>query len=54
MNAEIEQIKKHFHNHIMHAPRYNPFNYKAMQRWNEWAEGCRDFEKQLTKLGVEI
>ncbi|MFZ3167107.1 MAG: hypothetical protein WA130_05785 [Candidatus Methanoperedens sp.] len=52
--AKIEELKKLLSQKAASAPQYNPFTVEGNKAWEEWAEGCREIERQLEAEGVRL
>ena len=52
--AKIEELEKLLGQKAARAPQYNPFTIEGNQAWEEWAEGCREIERQLEAEGVRL
>lgn len=52
--AKIEELKKLLSQQAASVPQYDPFTVEGNQAWKEWAEGCREIERQLEEEGVRL
>ena len=52
--AKIEELTRLLSQHAARPPQYNPFTVEGNQAWEEWAEGCREIERQLAAEGVRL
>ena len=52
--ARIEKLKKLLSQKAASIPQYDPFTVAGNQAWEEWAEGCREIERQLKEEGVRL
>ena len=52
--AKIEDLKKLLRQQAASAPQYDPFTVAGNQLWEEWAQGCREIERQLEAEGVKL
>ncbi|MCX9082775.1 MAG: hypothetical protein OIN83_11330 [Candidatus Methanoperedens sp.] len=52
--AKIEELTRLLSQHAARPPQYNPFTVEGNQAWEEWAEGCREIERQLVAEGVKL
>lgn len=52
--AKIEELEKLLGKKAANAPQYNPFTIEGNQVWEEWAEECREIERQLEAEGVRL
>ena len=53
-NADIENLNKQLKQKAARPPQYDPFTVEGNQAWEEWAEGCREIERQLAAEGVRL
>lgn len=53
-NKSIVRLEKQLNKQAENAPQYDPFTAAGNQVWEEWAEGCREIERQLAAEGVEL
>lgn len=54
MNNKINQLQIDLHTQAGNAPIYDPFTIAGNQAWSEWAESCRELERQLEAEGVSL
>jgi hypothetical protein len=52
--AKIEELTRLLSQHAARPPQYDPFTVEGNQAWEEWAEGCREIERQLAAEGVRL
>ncbi|HWQ95991.1 MAG TPA: hypothetical protein VN368_01335 [Candidatus Methylomirabilis sp.] len=52
--TRIEELKKLLSQKAANVPKYDPFTVAGNQAWEEWAEECREIERQLEAEGVEL
>ncbi|MFZ3168630.1 MAG: hypothetical protein WA130_13525 [Candidatus Methanoperedens sp.] len=52
--AKIEELTRLLSQHATRPPQYDPFTVEGNQAWEEWAEGCREIERQLEAEGVRL
>ncbi|MCX9085217.1 MAG: hypothetical protein OIN87_10530 [Candidatus Methanoperedens sp.] len=52
--AKIEELTRLLSQHAARPPQYDPFTVEGNQAWEEWAEGCREIERQLVAEGVKL
>ena len=52
--AKIEELTRLLGQHAARPPQYDPFTVEGNQAWEEWAEGCREIERQLAAEGVKL
>lgn len=52
--AKIEELTRLLSQHAARPPQYDPFTVAGNQAWEEWAEGCREIERQLAAEGVRL
>ena len=51
---KIEELTRLLSKHAARPPQYDPFTVEGNQAWEEWAEGCREIERQLVAEGVKL
>jgi len=52
--VKIEELTRLLSQHAARPPQYDPFTVEGNQVWEEWAEGCREIERQLVAEGVRL
>ncbi len=50
---EIKTLIDKLHHKAAHPPRAE-LTYKNAQKWEEYTAGCREIERELVRLGVEV
>jgi hypothetical protein len=50
----IENLNRLLKQKADSPPKYDPFTISGKQQWEEWAEGCREIERQLKAEGVQL
>ena len=53
-NGKIKNLNKLLKLKAASAPQYDPFTVAGNQVWEEWAQGCREIERQLEAEGVKL
>ena len=52
--ARIKELKNLLSQKAASIPQYDPFTVAGNQAWEEWAEECREIERQLEAEGVKL
>jgi len=53
-NQEITSLKRQFSRLANNPPRYNPWTRPGREKFEVWAQECREMEAMLRSAGVEL